>query len=421
MEALRWPLRPGFYRPDFARCLTGVMPTLFELLGHAPAGYPALRSYLPPGSPRRARRVLLLCLDAFGFKELAQARRFPALYGAYGTWITSVFPTITSCALTSLYQALPPGRHCVPGHVIWKDFPGALVDMLRMAVPGADASLQAAGVDVNGWKREPGILERPPGDGLPCYQLLERTIMGSGLSALIYGATPLVGFNAPLEGFTKAAAMLKDMEQGWVGLYLDAVDALGHVLTGDGPQMGLIVRHIEESLAWMAGTLPPDVVSDTALMVVADHGQSTVRERLPLYGKTQAWLDANTRAVGNSGRVLHVYLRPEQHAPVLAWLREFVGSRGAVFAFEEVKGLLGPPFDGSADATAEHEAWVRRSLGDLVVMLDDGYNWQRRDPNSERAPYPTRLVSQHGSLAWDEVFVPFLCVPLAALVDRASA
>jgi Type I phosphodiesterase / nucleotide pyrophosphatase len=414
MEALRWSAREGFYRPDYQRSLVQVFPTLFGLLGHAPAGTQGLQAYLPPGSPRRPKRVLLLTLDAFGFKELAQSRRLAELYADYGTWITSVFPTITSCALSSLYQGLPPARHGVPGHVIWKDFPGAVVDMLRMVVPGARASLSDAGFDVNRWKREPGILDRSNG-AVPGYQLMNRHIVGSGLSTLIYGKTPLVGFIAPLEGFTKAGQMLEAMDTGWVGLYLDEVDALSHVLTGDSPQMGLAVRHIEDSLAWLAAGLPRRVAEETALCVVADHGQSSVREHIPLYGEPEQWLKAHTRAVGNSGRVLHVYLDPGQEPRVAAWLRETVGERGQVFSFDEIKALTGPPLDGSGGADPAHEAWVRQSLGDLVVLLDDGVNWQKRDPAKASGPYESRLVSQHGSLTWNELFVPFLWAPLSAM------
>jgi hypothetical protein len=60
---------------------------------------------------------------------------------------------------------------------------------------------------------------------------------------------------------------------------------------------------------------------------------------------------------------------------------------------------------------------VRQSLGDLVVLLDDGCNWQRRDPAKPTGPYESQLVSQHGSLTWNELFVPFLCAPLSALLE----
>ena len=428
MEALAWPEIPGAFRPDYGRSLTGIMPTVFRLLGQPRDGYGDLTGVLPPDSPRAAKRVFLLCVDALGFKELAQSERLAGLYGRYGAWITSVFPTITSCALSSIYQGLPPARHGITGHIIWKDFPGAVVDMLKMQVPGAKASLSDAGCDVNAWKREPGFLDRKEENGIASYHLMDRHIVGSGLSNLIYGATPLVPFLNPLEGLHKVGRMLTEMERGWVGLYLDEVDVLGHVMTGETPQMGLMLRHLENSLAGMAAGMSAAALEETVLMIAADHGQSTIHTRLPLHGENMKWLKAHTRAVGNSGRVLHVYLDPGQEERVLPWLREFVGGAGRVFSFEEVMALTGPPLDGTHAAGIENAGdtgngltgqadWVRRSLGDLVAILDDGYNWQRKDPKRESSPYDSQLASQHGALSWNEVFVPFICAPMAALLE----
>ncbi len=426
MDALRWAVRPGMYRPDYRRSLTNIFPTLLQLLGAAPDGNarpdedagpsPGLSHCLPDNVPRDAQRVLLVCLDAFGFKELSQSRRFQALYPNYGTWITSVFPSITSCALTSLYQGLPPARHGITGHVIWKDFPGAVVDMLKMRVMGAEASLLASGFDVNLWKREPGILDAPAASrDWAGYQLLHRNIMGSGLSNYIYGSTSLVDFFDPLEGFAKARGILNDMERGWVGIYTDEVDMLSHVLTGDAPQVGMAVRRIEEALAWLAGALPSHMAESTVMMVVADHGQSSIREKIPLYGKPHFWLEAHTRAVGNSGRVLHLYLDGTQEDRVRKWLEEHIAGRGQVFSFEEIKHLTGPPLEDGGILEPGQEDWVRRSLGDLVAVLDDGYNWEKRDPAKGGGPYDSRLVSQHGALSWDEMFVPLICAPLTAM------
>lgn len=414
MQTMRWKEHPTFFRPDYDRCLTGVMPTLFGMLGASPNGRAGLHHVLPEASPRRVERVLLVCIDAFGFKELAGTSRFKALYPEYGTWITSVFPTITSCALSSLYQALPPARHGITGHVIWKDFPGAVVDMLRMHVVGAKASLQDAGFDLKSWKREPGFLDDPPGNGWPGYQIMDRHIVGSGLSALIYGKTPLVPAHAPVEALAKAGRMLTEMEKGWVGVYFDEVDVATHVMTGDSAEVGLVARHLEDALAGMAASLPPEVARETAVMVVADHGQSNITGHIPLHGEPREWLTAHTRGLGNSGRVMHVYLKsPGDEASVSAWLTEFIGPRGKVLSFDEVKVLTGLPADKSVNG--EHESWVRQSLGDLVVILEDGWNWEKRDPALGTSPYQSRLVSQHGALSWNEVFVPFLCAPLEAL------
>jgi hypothetical protein len=408
-ERLRWEAMPDCYRPDYARSLTGVFPTLFSLLGRPAPGHADLLHCLPADSPRKARRGFVLCLDGMGFKEMALSGRFRALYPRYGTWITSVFPTITSCALSSLYQALPPARHGILGHYVWKDFPGAVVDMLRMQVHGANAPLHAAGFDVQRWKQEPGILESPAAEGLPGHQLMHYSIVNSGLSTYSYGKAQLGGFAETLEGFTKAARLLQGMDTGWVGLYLATVDTLSHSLTGDSPQVGLALRQIEEALSWMVGTLTPEVARETALFVVADHGQSTLVHTMAWSAEERDRLLAGTRALGFSGRVMHLYFKPGKEEEILAWLRPRIAHAGQVFRFDEVGDLIGP---------AKDPAFARQSLGDAVALLREGYNWDKAGLLVTKRVYPSDLVSQHGGLSWDEMFVPLLCAPLTAMLGE---
>ncbi len=408
-EALRWDAASEWYRPDYARSLTGVFPTLFRQLNREAEGFPHLERHLPSASPRRAKRGFVLCLDGFGFKELAQSDRFLRLYPHFGTWITSVFPTITSCALSSLYQGLPPARHGILGHYVWKDSPGGVVDMLKMQVDGARWPLVSAGFDVQTWKREPGILESPASEGLPGYQLLHHSITNSGLSTYSYGKANLVGFSETLEGFTKAARILRDIPQGWVGVYLATVDTLSHALTGDAPQVGMAVRQIEEAVRWMASTLPRDVADDTVFYVVADHGQNTLQTTHHWSQEQKDWLLSHCRGLGFSGRVLHYYAKPGTEAELVGWLRAAIGEFGQVFPFDEAKELAGPATD---------EAWVRRGLGDAVVVLRSGHNWDKEGLLKKRKVYPSELISQHGALTWDEMFVPMLCAPLSAMLGE---
>jgi Type I phosphodiesterase / nucleotide pyrophosphatase len=412
-EHLKWARHPEFYRPDYSRCLTGVMPTILEVLGYPREGFPSLRPYLPSASPRRAKRALLLCCDGLGFKELAQATRLRSLYETYGAWITSVFPSITSCALSSMFQGLPPDRHGILGHYVWKDFPGAVVDMLKMQATNARSTLSAAGFDVQRWKREPGLLDTENGPGLSSYHLMHHSIVNSGLSNYSYGRSVMVGYLEILEGFTKAAKLLTDMKQGWVSLYTSTIDTLSHSLGGSSSQVGLALQQIEQSLAWMVNVLPREVAEETVILLSADHGQTDIRTLVGFAGDTRDWLQRHTHAVGFSGRVLHVYLAPGQ-APdeVHAWLTDLVGPFGIVMGFEEAATLAGPLAASNGNGTPVDPAWVRQSLGDIVVVLDAAHSWDKEGVLPASKPYPSPLVSQHGGLTWNEMFVPFLCAPL---------
>jgi hypothetical protein len=408
-DALRWDALPEWYRPDYGRSLTGVFPTLLRQLGRDVDAFTHFEQHLPSASPRRAKRAFVLCLDGFGFKEFALSDRFLGLYPHFGTWITSVFPSITSCALSSLYQALPPARHGITGHYVWKDSPGGVVDMLKMQVDGARWPLAAAGFDVQTWKREPGILESRVTEGLPGYQLMHHSITNSGLSTYSYGRAGIVGFSETLEGFTKAGKILRDLSSGWVGVYLATIDTLSHALTGDSPQVGLAARQIEESLRWMVSTLPRDVAEETVLYVLADHGQSTLHNTHRWTTEQKDWLLSHTRGLGFSGRVMHFYAKPGAESELTPWLRAGIGEFGQVFDFDEVKDLAG---------VATDEGWARRSLGDAVVILRGGHNWDKEGLIKKRKEYPSELISQHGALTWDEMFIPLLCAPLSAMLGE---
>jgi hypothetical protein len=414
LDSLRWGRAPEFLRPDYARGLTAVAPLILSLLGRGDGGAASLRPFLPAKSPRKARKVFLLCLDGFGFKEMALSVRLKQIYGQYGTWITSVFPSITSTAMTSIYQGLPPARHGILGHQVWKDFPGGIVDMLRMQVVGAKSSLSASGFNVNAWKREPGMLDGAAAEGMTALQLMPQHIVGSGLSAYCYGNARLVGFLEPLEGFAKAAHLLGSVDQGWIGLYLPTVDSLAHAFGGDVPPVGLALRQIEENLAWMANALAPHVLDETVLMVVTDHGQSTVRRKIRLDEDNTKWLEKHSRAIGYSGRVMHVYLGRDyarEEESVAAYLSALMGDAGRVFRYDEVRELAGPEPDGNRT----DEAWVRQSLGDLVAILRDGANWDKPKKDEEPFPYGTPLVSHHGALSPEEMIIPLIVAPLSSV------
>lgn len=411
-ESLRWSSEPEFFAPHATRSLPGVLPTLYAMLERPLSGWPTLEAWLPE-VPRGRKRALLLCVDGMGFKEIGQSQALKSLWSQYGSWITSVFPSITSAALTSIYQAQPPGRHGLAGHHIWKNMPGALLDALRMQVLGASAPLEASGFDVNLWKREPGLLDLDEAySGIEAIQLLPQGIVGTGLSHFAYGKLPLSGYAHEVEAFAKAARLLPQMRTGWVGIYTPTIDTLAHHWSGANSEVGLCLRWLEDCLKWLAQQLPPEIRRDTAVIVATDHGHADVKQHVDLDSEKLQWLQQNTRAVGHSGRVLHIY-GPTSENDVKAWLAQLVGDAGHVFNFDDVSALAG--VDTGAD-----QAWrefARESLGDIVVVLRDGHNWRRPQKTPPTDPAPTQLVSQHGGLSWNEMVVPFIAAPLETLAD----
>ena len=98
------PVHPGYG----AECVTALIPTLLEGTDEA--------AWLPDGSSE-ARCVVLLVLDGLGWNQLRKrAGLAPTLSALDGGPITTVAPTTTATALTSITTGRPPGEHGVVGY-----------------------------------------------------------------------------------------------------------------------------------------------------------------------------------------------------------------------------------------------------------------------------------------------------------------
>src|SRR3546814_3257256 len=89
---------------SYGSCISNVVPARL----HPPEAVP---SWLPAVA-HGAERVVLLVLDGLGWTQLQQRRALaPTLCEMDGGPITTVAPSTTATALTSITPGLPPGEH----------------------------------------------------------------------------------------------------------------------------------------------------------------------------------------------------------------------------------------------------------------------------------------------------------------------
>ena len=144
--------------PDYSRSICSVLPTALNAIGvKLPGGYRLLD--IPKISRKKYDRLFFFFLDSLGLEACKKSGGlFSRLFKPHGVSLTSVFPSITSTALCSIYTGLPPARHGILGHKIYFDEIRSVVDVLRMETPAAGRSLIAAGLPVKHWLRVPPLL-----------------------------------------------------------------------------------------------------------------------------------------------------------------------------------------------------------------------------------------------------------------------
>jgi len=362
--------------PDYgAANLVGVVPGLMA----PPDGRPA---WIPEPA-RRAEQVVLLVLDGLGWDQMqANAGLMPRLTGLAGGPITSVVPTTTACALTSLVVGAPPAAHGVVGYRVVVPGPTGpeVMNVLKWRTASGDARLF---VDPHTFQT--GV----PFAGRPVPVVSKAVFAGTGFTEAHQHGARQVGWHESSGLAVDVKALMAEGER-FVYAYYDGVDRVAHVYGFDA--------HYDAELSAADGVvgdlldgLPPEV----ALVVTADHGQvevgRNVVELAPEVMEMVAIVSGEPRF-----RWLHTRTGSDDEIEALAVeCRARYGHQAWVVTYGEVArdGWLGGPL------TPE----VRARVGDVALVPFEPVAYLEPGEAAEN-----RLVCRHGSLTRDEMFVPLL-------------
>jgi hypothetical protein len=361
-------------RPDYGgACLTEVVPTLLRLGELRSAG--ALPGWLPEPAAAAAQ-VVLLVLDGLGAESLAAHRAVtPVLSGMVGTTITSVAPTTTATALTSLTTGRTPADHGVLGYRLRAGT--EVLNVLRWTTAAGDARAEI---------RPRAFQQFEPFLGRKVPVVSPAAFAGSGFSAAHLAGVELLGWRLSSSiGVFVAQALARG--EPFVYAYYDGIDKVAH-LEGLGECYAAELAAVDRLVADLVDRLP----AGCALLVTSDHGQ--VEMASPSVVIDPGLLAALTGLSGE-GRFCWLHARPGAADEVAAAARELYGGIAWVRTLEEIDraGWFGAPLPDA----------FRRRVGDVALVARAALAFA--DPAD---PGDLRLVTRHGSLTAAEALVPLL-------------
>lgn len=365
------PVKPEYRGAGIA----GVVPALL-----AP---PCLRPDWLPAPARRASQLVLLVLDGLGWNQLVARRDLaPTLAAMAGGPITSVAPTTTATALTSIVSGSPPARHGIVGYRIRVPRPSGAEEVLNTL------RWRTASGDARSWVPPADFGRARPFLGQPVSVVSGEGFKGSGFTVAHQGGAPERAYTLVSGMAVEVRAALASGER-LVYAYYEGVDKVAHA-RGFGPHYDAEVAAADRLVAEVGAILPPGA----ALVVVADHGQVHVGDNMRTLGPEVA--DA-TRLASGEARFLWLHAKAGRTAELLGAAERRCGSEAWVATAEDLLGAgwFGGPLEES----------LRPRYGDVAVVArqDVGY----------RAPAERddgRLVCRHGSLTADEMLVPLLAL-----------
>jgi len=251
------PIVPDYAGPN----VRGIVPALL-----GPSTWnDTLPAWMPPVLAD-ADQIVLLVLDGLGWDQLQEhGALMPVLSALRGGRITTVAPTTTSTALSSIATGLTPGEHGLIGYRMVVG--GEILNVLRWAVNGDDRRRAFPPADV---QRFPAFM----GQAIPVVSPIELT--GSAFSeAHLRGSVP-VGWRAASSMPVEIRRLLHGGER-FIYAYYGNIDKIAHE-RGFGDFYDAELRVADRLVGDILEVLP----DGAALLVTADHGQVEVGDQIEL-------------------------------------------------------------------------------------------------------------------------------------------
>ncbi len=363
--------------PDYGgACLTGVIPGLLDHL----YGSGARPSWMPE-PVQAASQIVLLVLDGLGWLQLQERWNLaPTLLSGSGGSITSVAPSTTACALTSLTTGHAPADHGVAGYRVAAG--NEIMNILQWSIGGVDARTRVPAHVFQPCPLFPGAPGKVP-------VVTRYDYATTGFSAAHLGDAELHAWHTVAGLVTSVRGLVRRGER-FIYAYYEGIDKVAHA-RGLGEYYDDELRDVDRLVGDLLGVLPPGAV----LVVTADHGQVAVGSSVEVLGGDV--MDGVTLLSGE-GRFRWLHTRPGATAAVTEAARDAFGDVAWVRTRDEMveEGWLG----GVPSTT------VSARLGDVVLAPFTATAFLDPADTGE-----LRLLARHGSLTAEEMLIPLLSWP----------
>jgi hypothetical protein len=385
--------------------LLNLVASICQALGAPLPGTTPLAADALPAAGTDFQRVVLLVLDGLGldlFRGFLRRQRSvwaELLPQASLAPLTSLTPSTTSAALTTLWTGASPLQHGIVGYELWLREFGMVANMIIHAA--ANSAGDVGGLKRSGFSPETFLPIVPlgvhlAGQGVKTHAFMPASLANSGLSTMHLAQA----YTYPYRSISDLWISLADLLSGPAGArtfvyaYWPELDTLSHAF---GPLDERVASDFDLfSLAaerYFFGRLGPAGLKDTLFLLTADHGliHTFPAPRYDLRHHPQLTEMLHIQPTGET-RLTYLYPRPGLEDAVQAYVQQswpgefaFVSSREAVEA-----GLFGP---------GELTPLVASRLGDVIAIArGDAYLWWANKDN--------HLYGRHGGLSPEEMLIP---------------
>lgn len=402
----------GFLPPDYGgRGLINVPATALDVLGVRDASDPVPLADLDPALCDGVKQVVMVLADGLGYgqlERLCESGETPFLASlverarrresAQLLECTTIFPSTTAAAVTTMHTARTPQEHGNIAYFLWLEEFGRVTQMLRWcrADRRRGSYFDDPNLDPRRYVQVPSIHTRLRDAGGRSYVIEPEIFRGQAMERMHGVDAEFVGCAVPSMMGVRLRELLEARPWGGapalVYAYWEGIDYVTHRLGPRGPEHAAEAAAFDLSLGRALRARPP---GDTLVLLTADHGHAAVEPTSFLDLHDDHELEALLRTpLAGEPRV--PFFSTDHPAEVVAHLRRRYP--GAFFTFERDDGIEAGLFGRGAPTL------VKRRVGEVLGLLDG----DRAASIIRIEGRPLRQRGSHGGMTADEMRIPVL-------------
>lgn len=408
-----------FIYPDYqGACFANIPTTILSLFGLKTYQFilPS-KPYRPKLKKSKPNKIVLFLIDGFGFvawQKYGLKHKIFRLISQKGlvSPITSVFPSTTASALTTIHSGLTPQQHGLFEWFVYMPEIDKTITTLSFSLPGEKEPDTLAKKGVNPAILFHGttlyqILTRA---GITAYTITPQNYTQSTYSKLTTKGAKTIGYREYSDLLTTLTAIQNDKNQSYSYVYLENLDSAAHHF-GPGSKEYL------QALKRIAGFLEK-VVSNldkkTLLIITADHGQTSVNPDETIFLNKINGIE-DFFAISPSGkpilpcgnpRDIFFHIKPNKLNQAIKFLKNKLRGKAEIIKVDKAidMGLfgLGKP----------SKKFIDRA-GNLLVLPNNHQTIWYEYPGTKLP----RFLGHHGGLSKEEMLIP---LAVSRLLDLTS-
>jgi len=356
-------------------------------------GLPTTYSPLPDFKIPENKRIVFIVVDGMGLTFLQEHATNSCLYQMTKQHLTSVFPSTTSSALTSLMVGTAPLQHAVTGWFMYFSKLATAGVALPFSPRYTNTSFHELGVQISDILNFETIFRKIH---KPMLLISPMANLNSAFSKYCYGNMPKIGFQTIRECFVKLSDHIKKTPiTEIIYTYIPHFDEIAH-LHGINSKKTIEFFHQIDKLFY--DLCNEHANGDTFFIVTSDHGLvDATKKTIHYLADYPSIKECLILPLCGEARVAYCYVRPTKLDQFRKEVKKHLGHICERYSMQEV-------LDKQLYGLFEPNPQIYDRIGDEILIFKDNYvlvDNVYKETHKE-------FVGFHGGLTADEMMVPLI-------------